>query len=215
MIVLCQKLALTNVLLFINISGGSDQLFRLIAGLLIALLGMALQFITQPFRKGTDNSLSCVVQLGLVLFFTLGIMIKLCDTDDNCSELVGVNSAYEVSVAMICLGLLVLLIPIGMLTRQLLSVRAIPILRDANTMEPPLLLLGENERYHLFLCVSPQFSRPLPLWPHLPFAPSAGGTSGLPARISAPSSSDSSSCSCRALLSSWTYDLALEPWSSD
>ena len=152
MIVLCQKLALTNVLLFINISGGSDQIFRLIVGLLIALLGMALQLIAQPFRKGTDNDLACIVQLGLVLFFTFGIMIKLCDTDDNCSELVGVNSAYEVSVVMICLGLLVLLIPIGMLIRQLLSVRAIAILRDANTMEPPILLLGENERYHLFLC---------------------------------------------------------------
>ena len=43
------------------------------------------------------------------------------------------------------------LIPIALFIRQLLSVRSMPILRDASTMEPPILLLGAGERYHLFL----------------------------------------------------------------
>ena len=152
MVVIVQKLVLTNVVLFINISGGSDQILRLIVGLLVALLGLTLQLLTQPFRKPSDDALNCVVQLVLVLFFTLGIMVKLCDTGASCTALVGVSSAYDASVVMICAGLLVLLIPIGMFVRQLLFARAVAILRDASTMEPPVLLLGKDERYHLFLC---------------------------------------------------------------
>ena len=147
-----QKLVLTNVLLFINISGGNDQVLRPFAGLLIGLLGLTLQFITQPFRKPTDDALNCAVQIVLVLFFTLGIIIKLCDTGASCSALVGVDSSYNASVAMICAGLLVLMIPIGMFIHQLHFARSTPILRDASTMEPPVLLLAKGERYHLFLC---------------------------------------------------------------
>jgi hypothetical protein len=150
LLALGQKLVLTNVLLFVNIGGGSDQILRPLIGMLIALLGLTLQFIVQPFRKQSDDDMSCAVQLMLVLFFTLGIMINICDKG-SCSDLVGLNDAYEVSVVMICAGLLVLLVPICMFIRQLLLARAVPILRDASTMEPPSLLLGKGQRYHLFL----------------------------------------------------------------
>ena len=59
MIVLGQKLVLTNVLLFANISDGNDKILRLILGLLIALLGLTVQFITQPFKKSSDDNVYC------------------------------------------------------------------------------------------------------------------------------------------------------------
>merc|ERR1719424_1484449 len=52
---------------------------------------------------------------------------------------------------MICVGLVGVLVPIGMVVHQLIFARPAPILRDARTMEPPKLILGEGERYHLFL----------------------------------------------------------------
>tara|TARA_B100000767_G_scaffold223044_1_gene211850 strand:+ start:54 stop:656 length:603 start_codon:yes stop_codon:yes gene_type:complete len=142
---------LTNFVLFINF-GGNDQLLRLVVGLIIALLDLTLQQQTRPFRKRSDDALSCVVQLMLVLFFVLGIILKLCDTDGFCSSVVGIDSAYTASVLMICVGLIGVLVPIGMVVRQLFFARPVPILRDARTMEPPKLLLSEGERYHLFLC---------------------------------------------------------------
>ena len=81
---------LTNFVLFINF-GGNDQLLRLLVGLLIALLDLTLQQQTQPLRKQSDDALSCVVQLMLVLFFVLGIILKLCDTDGFCSSVVGLD----------------------------------------------------------------------------------------------------------------------------
>jgi len=48
-------------------------------------------------------------------------------------------------------GLLVVLVPLGMFAQKLAFSQAIPILRDAQTMEPPVLLLGSEKRYHLFL----------------------------------------------------------------
>ena len=142
---------LTNFVLFINF-GGNDQLLRLLVGQLIALLDLTLQQQTQPFRKQSDDALSCVVQLMLVLFFALGIVIKLCGKDGFCSSVVGIDSAYTASVLMICVGLVGVLVPIGMVVHQLIFARPAPILRDARTMEPPKLLLGKGERYHLFLC---------------------------------------------------------------
>ena len=144
---------LTNFVLFINF-GGNDQLLRLLVGLLVAFFGLTLQQQTQPFRKQTDDALSCVVQLMLVLFFILGIVLKLCDTEESCSSVVGIDSAYTASVLMICVALIGVLVPIGMVVYQLFFARRVAILRDAHTMEPPQLLLGEDERYHLFLCPS-------------------------------------------------------------
>ena len=120
-------------------------------GLFIALLDLTLQQQTQPFRKRSDDALSCVAQLMLVLFFVLGIVLKLCDTDGLCSSVVGMDSAYTASLLMICVGLIGVLVPIGMVVHQLFFARPAPILRDARTMEPPKLLLGEGHRYHLFL----------------------------------------------------------------
>ena len=148
---LLRSQVLTNFVLFINF-GSDDQLLRLLVGLLIALLDLTLQQQAQPFRKRSDDALSCVVQLMLVLFFVLGIVLKLCDTDGFCSSVVGIESTYTASVLMICVGLIGVLVPIGMVVHQLFFARPAPILRDARTMEPPELLLGKGDRYHLFLC---------------------------------------------------------------
>jgi hypothetical protein len=43
------------------------------------------------------------------------------------------------------------LVPFGLLIQKLAFSQSIPILRDAQTMEPPVLLLRAGERYHLFL----------------------------------------------------------------
>ena len=195
---------LTNFVLFINF-GGNDQLLRLLVGLLIALLDLTVQQQTQPLRKQSDDALSCVVQLMLVLFFVLGIVLKLCDTDGFCSSVVGIDSAYTAAMLMICVGLVGVLVPIGMVVHQLFFARPAPILRDARTMEPPELLLGEGDRFHLFLC--PQRHEPLPLTAICQAHPMCvtGATSGAPGKTKSPSSS--ASCSCCYLASSYSSTL--------
>ena len=205
MVLLIQKLVLTNGVLFINISSGNDKLLRIIVGLLIAVSGLTLQLITRPFRKQSDHILNFVVQLMLVFFFALGLLLKLCATDgtpalapvqDACTTLVGVSSAYNTSVVMICAGLMVVMILIIMFFHQLLIARTVSVLLDASTMEPPTLLLREGERYHIFLCVTAPRSAQEPLCvpssleththpKHTCFL-LAGATSGLPAKINAP-----------------------------
>jgi len=165
---LSQKLVLTNFLLLVNLGeGGGHKLLRLFIGLLIALFGLTLQLILQPFRKRSDDAIACVVRLMLVLFFIMGIMIKLCDTDGVntvhslldtqveasafCFTLVGVHTAEAVAWLIVIAGLLVVLVPLGLFVQKLAFSQSIPILRDARTMEPPVLLLGPGERYHLFL----------------------------------------------------------------
>ena len=159
---------LTNALLFVNIlDSGSNKLLRLFVGLLISVFGMMAQLTLWPFRKPTDNAIASMVRLMIVLFFILGIMVKLCDTegpnaiynvldskikhDEFCFMVLGVPSAYGVAGLMVFVGLLAIAVPLGMLIRELAFSQALPILRDARTMEPPVLLLGAGKRYHLFL----------------------------------------------------------------
>merc|ERR1719424_1838558 len=94
-------------------------------------------------------------------------MVKLCDTEgpntvynlldakieasELCFTLVGVATTEAVAWLIFCAGLLVVLVPLGIFAQQLAFSQAIPILRDAQTMEPPVLLLGSDKRYHLFL----------------------------------------------------------------
>ena len=163
-----QKLVLTNALLFVNIlDSGSNKLLRLFVGLLISVFGMMAQLTLEPFRKPTDNAIASMVRLMIVLFFILGIMVKLCETegpnslynvldsklkhDEFCFMVLGVPTAYGVAGLMVFVGLLAIVVPLGMLIRELAFSQALPILRDARTMEPPVLLLGAGKRYHLFL----------------------------------------------------------------
>ena len=161
---LYKKLTLTSFLLFINSrSGGNLKLLRLAIGLMVSLGGLMLQFTFKPFRKDSDDALNCVAQLLLVVFFLFGILLKLCNSamtpalaavDNSCSSLVGLDSTDTLSVLMLCVGFVLIVVLLGMPVYQLVFVQAVPILRDASTMEPVLLLFGEGERYHLFLCVA-------------------------------------------------------------
>ena len=117
---------------------------------MIALYGLVAQFISQPHTHKTDNVLCSLVCLLLVMFFVLGLIVKLCD-HGLCMEVVGLQSAYTASVLIIGAGFLVLLLPFAMFVFQLYSIRHVPILLLASTMEPPLLPFEEGEHYHLFL----------------------------------------------------------------
>ena len=165
----------------------------------------------------TDDALNCLIQVMLVLFFLLGIILRLCDDEggdaifslldakekDSCSILVGIKSDLAAPILMFVAGLTVVLVPIGMLLSHLLFhvTRSVSVLHDASTSEPPVLILRQGERYHLFL-----YARALPTAPRLHPYPNhldlwlslAGATSGALDKISAPSSSGSCSCCCRA-----------------
>lgn len=170
MVELVVKLCLTNVLLFINFDSGSSRLLRLFAGLLISVFALTIQLALRPFRKTTDDAIASVVRLLLVLFFVLGIMVKLCDSEgpdaihrllgaqveNSCEKLVGLPAAYAVAVLILFAAIMAVVVPLGMLIWQLAFSRSIPILRDARTLEPPIMLLREGERYHLFLCAAPK-----------------------------------------------------------
>ena len=170
MVELTTKLILTNFLLFVNFESGSDKFLRLFIGLLIAIFAFTMQLVLRPFRKASDDAIASVVRLLQVLFFVLGIMVKLCETEgplaihrvldakveDACGTLVGAATSYSVSVLILFACLMAVLVPLAMLIRQLAFSRNIPILRVASTMEPPVVLLRKGERYHLFLCAGPR-----------------------------------------------------------
>ena len=110
----------------------------------------------------------------LIVFFITGILIKLCEPDvtpvladmsNSCYSLLGLASPVVATAIMMGAGSVVLLVPLGMLIQKMVAAGAVPTLRDAATMQPPPLLLGKGERYHLFLSHMQNITisnRPLP-----------------------------------------------------
>ena len=161
---------LTNFLILVNFEGGSSKFLRLSLGLLVAFAGLSLQFLYKPFRRETDDALSCVAQLLLVCFFITGNLIKLCDPEtiddmlnvrstNSCVALVGVDSAYAITVLMICAAAGMLVVPFAVFVLHMRQAAALETLRVKGINKPPELLLEEGHQYQLFL----SHSAPLPV----------------------------------------------------
>lgn len=164
-----KKLILTNAVLFIDIENGSTKLLRLVVGLIVSLFGLVLQLSARPLKNLDDDAISCMVQIMLAFFFIAGIVIKLCEMESgSCTAIMGIQSAYHVSIVMISVGFIVMLGPFVMLLRRVNDSMGTPTLRIKPGFtgggNPPILHLDKTQKYHLFLSHSaPRRTRTRPV----------------------------------------------------
>eukprot|EP00964_Phaeocystis_antarctica_P021694 scaffold12062_cov79-Phaeocystis_antarctica.AAC.1 len=185
---LLRSQVLTNFVLFINF-GGDDQLLRLLAGQLIALLDLTLQQQTQPFRKRSDDALSCV-QRGGHRIRLHGLRAHDLRGPNWCAG----SDRHGRAPALVCTAC-----PDSTRRAHNGATRAAP--RQGRSL-PSLPVLNRHEPAH------PNS--------HTPSKPShvvAGATFGAPGKTNAPSSSANCSCCYPASSCSSTYAYANDPLS--
>ena len=109
-------------------------------------------------REGARRTMRRPPPISLPLSSVLEAIHNVLDAgvENTCITLVGIDSAYSAAVIMFCASLMVVIVPFCMLVRQLNFARSVRTFRVASTMEPPVLLLGEGNKYHLFLCAAPR-----------------------------------------------------------
>ena len=111
-----RRLALSSFVLFVD---SKYPLTRLLLGLLLSVLFLALLFTAQPYKGHAITTFACVSQLSIVLVFIASIVISLCTEDSECKARFGIDNKYEMSVIVLLIGigmlvLTVILLPDGM-----------------------------------------------------------------------------------------------------
>jgi len=111
--------------------------------------------IVRPYKRDYNFYLSTISSVLLVLCFGLGIILHLCEGDDDnenegtCHSFVGLyHDSYKASVAVTALTFGMLLITVCVV---FLQVYRAPIVRLQSTGYPPNIEMPTTCNYHVFL----------------------------------------------------------------
>ena len=150
----CRKLALTGFLALLR----PGSILQLYAAVIVVASISLLQLYTAPYHSLSDNLLSLISALALVLTFLASLGIQLTALNPTLSELgvqlTGIEGASSLDIIIAVLigsALSVLMVAFSMFASSLAAVRALPIARrasDGTFIRPRGLAIGN---YHAFI----------------------------------------------------------------
>jgi len=148
-----RKIFLTGIINFLDAKEGSNKILRLLVAATVSTLYLTILTIVRPYKRNDDLYLSTISSFLLVVCFIMGIILHLCEGDDEnegaCQSFVGLHlDSYRASIVVTALAFGMLLITISFLLVQ--TYRA-PIIRLHSTGYPPNLEMPPNCKFHLFL----------------------------------------------------------------
>jgi len=149
-----RKIFLTGFINLIDPKEGLNKILRLSDACAVSPLYLTILATVRPYKRKDDFYLSVISSFLLVLSFALGIILHLCEDDDekeegNCHTFVGLHlDSYKASIAVTVLTFGMLLMTIYVLCFQ---VYRAPIVRLRSTGYPPNLEMPPAYEHHLFL----------------------------------------------------------------
>ena len=151
-----RKIFLTGFINFLDAKEGSNKILRLSVACTVSTLYLTILTIVRPYKRDDDFHLSTISSFLMVLCFGLGIILHLCEGEDDddenegtCHTFVGLHlDSYKASIAVTALAFGMLLIAICV---TLLQVYRAPIVRLQSTGYPPNLEMPQNCENHIFL----------------------------------------------------------------
>jgi hypothetical protein len=151
---LWRKVVLTAVILFADVEDGSTKALRLVVAAIVSAAYLAALGLSRPYRRQDDLYLAFTSSLLLTCSFVSGIVIHLCDNDDEtlCTRFLGQGFTwFSSTVVLVSLS-------VGMLGAALLAVAvrvmtsvAEPTFRVASSGREPNLELSRDHHFHGFI----------------------------------------------------------------
>ena len=74
---------LTGIILFIDTQEGSNKLLRLVIGSIFSVLFFSIIAAFHPYKNDDDYHFALIANSILITCFTLGIVLKLCDSGQD------------------------------------------------------------------------------------------------------------------------------------
>jgi hypothetical protein len=148
---LARKLFLTTFVLFIDTASGTNRILRLLMGGVVSGTYLALLTFAQPYKRSDDLQLAAFSNLLLMFIFAMCIIIKLCDSDNSCSLLIGLAGPDVAVLLVVLLTISLLVVSIAVIAFQVANAASAPRIKLGSTRRAPVLDLPVECQFHCFL----------------------------------------------------------------
>jgi hypothetical protein len=151
---LVRKLVLTAMMIFVDVEYGSSKILRLVIAAIISVAYLAVIAVAHPFRRADDLYLACLANLLLTCCFISGIVIQICEGEDNraCLEYIGLGlDWYSSTVLLILFSTSMLVATLLIIAGKVLTAGARPTLRLVSSGREPILELSRTLHFHAFI----------------------------------------------------------------
>jgi hypothetical protein len=153
-----RKLLLTSFVLFVDQEHGSTRVLRLYLATALSVMYVVVLCLARPLRRADNLYLAALANLLLTLCFVSGIIIKLCEQDDEsalatettCEATVGLASKYQTSLIVVVASAIVLAAAVLMICWQAITTQHKTI-RLRSSREEPVLTLPRGCHFHAFV----------------------------------------------------------------
>ena len=147
-----RKLFLTGFIMFVDPEEGSSRAFRLIIATLVSSVYMCILAYARPYKRQNDLNLALVSNVILICLFSLGIVIKLCDKDDElCNKTIGLSvdssNATHIAVALTASMVITTILSFATVT---INTKNAPTIRLSTSGYGPNLEMEANIEHHAF-----------------------------------------------------------------
>jgi hypothetical protein len=151
---LVRKVLLTAIIIFINVEPGSSRILRLVIAAIISGAYLAAIAVAHPFRRADDLYLACLANLLLTCCFISGIVIQICEGEDDraCLEYIGLGlDWYSSTVLLIVFSTSMLAATLLIITGKVLTAGSRPTFRLVSSGREPDLKLSRAQHIHAFI----------------------------------------------------------------
>ena len=148
-----RKVFLTGFIMFVDAEKGSSRVLRLIVATVVSSVYMSILAYARPYKRTDNFHLALISSILLICFFSLGIVIQLCDDDEDlCNRTIGFNfTSLKATVVALILTASMLFVTIISLVIVTINTKNAPTIRLAKTGYEPNLELPKHIDYHAFL----------------------------------------------------------------
>jgi hypothetical protein len=164
-----RKIFLTGAIMLIDPEEGSNKMFRLVIANIVSTLYLSIFLIFCPYRQSQNYYLGLVSNFLLISSFSLGIILKLCDSEDydegdsvggeidgddngTCHKFIGFSlNSRKASIVVLVLAMGMLLSTIGLVIILAVNKVVAPVVQMVSSGSFPNLELPESCNYHIFM----------------------------------------------------------------
>jgi hypothetical protein len=162
-----RKIFLTGVIMLIDRNQGSNKMLRLVVAIIVSVLYFAFLLAYRPYKRNDDYYLAFLSNFLLITCFSLGIILKLCNGDEDndgydfvggdddtgtCHKFIGLSlDSYKASVLVVVLSVGMLLLTVCFLVIFAINKITAPTVRMKSSEQAPNLELPEDCNFHVFM----------------------------------------------------------------
>lgn len=157
-----RRLMLTCFVLFIDTKEGSSRLFRIILAIIVCVLYHTLLLALCPYKRSDNYNLALIMNLAITCCFCLGIILKLCDNnneqfqvngnEDKCTGFIASwLDSFRATLLVVLIGVGLLIGTLGFVAVLVLKKIKAPIVRVVKTGYAPNLELPGKCTHHAFI----------------------------------------------------------------